>query len=192
MLAWSVLVIPMVLIARYYKKSLPTWFSLHWMVNVLALLLISVAFILVLIAKGTVVATPHSIIGVLVFILSLLQGILGQVANKMWYEGKVPGLFPDKLHWYLGRLVVALAITNTYLGIDLFGGNIVSYILFSCFIVLTLVFAVFLECRVGQTVSLFCSCFSVFFLISRSWLDRFLTPLLILILRVLSRESMNP
>lgn len=50
-LAWSSLVVPALLIARYFKKKLPTWFTYHWSINVLALLMVSVAFILAIVGK---------------------------------------------------------------------------------------------------------------------------------------------
>lgn len=88
-------------------------------------------------------------------ILAIIQGILGQVSNYMWREGKPPALFPDKIHWYLGRLVLLLAVVSVYLGLDQFAGDTSSYIFYSCHVGLTIAFVIFLEYRVGQTVLTF-------------------------------------
>jgi len=175
MISWSVLVIPTIILARYFKKKLPSWFTFHWAVNLLALAATVVAFILARyglfpflpskfssafhqknsfsffsnVGLGYFPIHAHSIIGIMTIVLSMIQGVLGQVANKMWREGKLPSLFPDKVHWYLGRVILVLAILCIYLGLNKFGGDITSYILYSVHLALTIAFVIFLEVKIG-------------------------------------------
>jgi hypothetical protein len=49
-------------------------------------------------------------------IFLLLQCILGYLSNALWYEGKPPQWYPDKLHWLVGRTLLIGGIVNCFLG----------------------------------------------------------------------------
>jgi len=83
-------------------------------------------------------------------LLGLFQGILGQIANQMWFEGKQPTFWPDKIHWYFGRLIILLSIVNIFLGLDLFGAELTSFLLYAAFVLLTIIFFIYLQVKVGQ------------------------------------------
>jgi len=49
--AWSLLVTPMAILARYFKHAVKTWFKFHMIINLIALLSVIASFILILISK---------------------------------------------------------------------------------------------------------------------------------------------
>ena len=50
-IAWAFLVVPSMIFSRYFKIVYKKWFQLHWILNVVALLMAYMALILVLICK---------------------------------------------------------------------------------------------------------------------------------------------
>jgi hypothetical protein len=81
------------------------------------------------IAQGTshfdvVDSNPHQLVGLIVMILTAMQPILGFVADRMFVANRfeVP-VFPDRVHWWLGRLIIVAAFVNIYLGFKLFPGK---------------------------------------------------------------------
>jgi hypothetical protein len=58
----------------------------------------------------------HVKLGLIVWILALVQGVLGFLINKWFDPARSSTPFSDKLHWWLGRLLVTGAIINVFLG----------------------------------------------------------------------------
>jgi hypothetical protein len=122
---WCVLFPAALFVARYYKKQMQHWFYLHVLLVSAGALFVIIAFgIAVEMVKGTGsegFTTKHSRLGVLVFLVMFLQCLLGIIAHLKYIPTReaVP-LFPDRLHWYTGRVVVILAMTNCLMGLYLF------------------------------------------------------------------------
>ena len=81
--------------------------------------------------------------------------ILGVVSDKLWFPNKAPTWWPDKLHWWLGRVVACLAIANLFLGLPLTAGSVdavpvAAWALLSTWLAVTLLLVGFLEASVGQ------------------------------------------
>jgi len=149
-LGWALGITPMGILARFYKASIPKWFMIHWMTNTSALILILTAFILIFIEFNGFVPSVHSYLGVLIFSLGLLQAILGQVSNKMYFQGKKPKFWPDKLHWILGYVVISFALFNSFLGFANYFVSVFTYVVYGIYIIVILSFFIFLQVRVGQ------------------------------------------
>jgi len=85
--------------------------------------------------------------------------LLGFTSHWMWHPGKLPAFFPDKIHWWTGRIVVLMAVTTIFLGIDLYQElygdveDIVPMVLMGVYVAVTLVVVVWLETTIGQKVS---------------------------------------
>jgi uncharacterized membrane protein YhaH (DUF805 family) len=94
----------------------------------------------------------HQVIGLIIFIFAVLQTILGVVINHLFDANRSTLPWHDQLHWWLGRLVMLLAVINIFLGIELYGENeSVLMGLFGAFIVIVIgVFAVG-QWKFGQT-----------------------------------------
>jgi len=120
-----------ILVARYYK-NLAKWFEVHAFLMFSAVALISAAFGIIVNAVhkdfphsdkyGNLRLQVHSAIGLAVYILLLIQYILGFVTHKMYVPGRAgPPVFPDKVHWFTGRLTLTGAIVNGFIGLSLLG-----------------------------------------------------------------------
>jgi len=62
--------------------------------------------------RGTThISSLHSIAGIAVFCGLIVQLMLGTLSDELWDASRTsPPLFPDRLHWYCGRMVLVLAI----------------------------------------------------------------------------------
>ncbi|KAI9325794.1 hypothetical protein DFJ73DRAFT_868323 [Zopfochytrium polystomum] len=133
-LAWGVFPPVAVLVARHFKARLGhTWYILH-----VALLLIGTGLItalgLVFIELqvpssstrliGASGADPHKPIGTVVaFVLFPLQIVLGFISNALFSPDRPSIPWWDRLHWWVGRAVMVLAVVEIYLGLRLFGAS---------------------------------------------------------------------
>lgn len=120
--SWGVLSVVSIIIARWFKWVGHTWFILHKSLNIIAILLTLIAFVISLVMvkpfrQTSSVALTHAIVGLIVVILSVFQGLIGQLADKLYNPNRVTApLWPDKIHWYCGRFVQLLAIPTIVLG----------------------------------------------------------------------------
>lgn len=66
---------------------------------------------------------------------AVLQVLLGIVADRLWKSSrdKVP-IFPDKTHWWLGRIAILTSILTIFLGFASYGVSIAFYIVFGLWI----------------------------------------------------------
>jgi hypothetical protein len=93
----------------------------------------------------------HHVIGTLIVSLSLLEVCLGFYSNAMWKPGKPPHIIDDKMHWYVGRLAILLAIVNIFLGIIQYTDRIAALATMCSLAVVTyIIAAVYLQMQIGQ------------------------------------------
>eukprot|EP00300_Choanocystis_sp_HF-7_P033748 c46168_g1_i1.p1 GENE.c46168_g1_i1~~c46168_g1_i1.p1 ORF type:complete len:274 (-),score=44.81 c46168_g1_i1:73-774(-) len=125
-LAWLFLVPCSVLVARFCKALLGVWwFRVHMALGLLVLAATVAGFALGLLYstddfKGSNIA--HKILGQAIVVITIGQCLLGAVADRMWSPSRdrVP-IFPDRVHWWAGRLAAAGGLTNCVLGVLAFG-----------------------------------------------------------------------
>ena len=73
--------------------------------------------------------SAHAMLGLFITLAALAQGALGYAADKLWsLQRKHTPLVPDKLHWYLGRLLAVLGAMNVLFGIFLYSTPEVPYL----------------------------------------------------------------
>lgn len=113
--------VPATLLARYYKRFIPVWFKIHYRIHCFALFTTLLAFWAIW-AHSEYELEFNSIHTVLGFVLVLAavfgQSLLGYLSNKLWFPGKPPHWYPDKMHWWLGRGILVAGMINCFLGID--------------------------------------------------------------------------
>ena len=119
--AWCLLMLPGMWLARYFKVQMPKWFTYHWRIQAVAFVFMLVGFVLAWVAlSGRIDTSPHGLIGFTVVFAMTAQVVLGYLSNALWFEGKPPHWYPDKMHWWLGRLAGILGLVNLFFGIDAF------------------------------------------------------------------------
>jgi Ca2+/Na+ antiporter len=68
----------------------------------------------------------------------------------MYFQGKKPKFWPDKLHWILGYVVISFALFNSFLGFANYFVSVFTYVVYGIYIIVILSFFIFLQVRVGQ------------------------------------------
>ncbi|KAJ3031222.1 UNVERIFIED_CONTAM: hypothetical protein HDU68_005828 [Siphonaria sp. JEL0065] len=129
-LAWAVVPPIAIFVARYLKKKWGhRWFLTHSALFVLGtggLMVIALTAVEVQMAPGVtrfIGSSNHGILGtVIALILYPLQCVLGWLSDKWFDQDRLAVPWWDKLHWFVGRSVVLMAIVNIHLGIVEYGG----------------------------------------------------------------------
>jgi hypothetical protein len=133
-LAWAVCTSLGIFIARYTKNNMPVWWMYwHIIVFVLTIVLTILGFICALGLKGWKLTfeNPHTVIGFIIFLGTFLQPILGIIADRMFVPTRTgPPIFPDQIHWYVGRLLWLTGLLNIYLGLELVGAHFLLKVAF--------------------------------------------------------------
>lgn len=125
LLAWWVFMIPGSILARYFKWAIPTWYFKHWKMQLTGVFFAFAGFVTILSHKNwefpdvlswsagkekSIAHMIHTFVGTLVVLILLpSQVILGYLSNKLWYAGKPPHFWPDKLHWIVAWFGVIAA-----------------------------------------------------------------------------------
>lgn len=146
LVAWVAMSAVATFIARYLKDLGHPWYLMHRGMMTIVVVFTFISFILITIhvgADGVHYGSPHAVIGVLVIMFSIVQPLIGILSNRWWSPSRngTP-VFPDVIHWWLGRLVILLGFVNCLLGILLYNGGSASgaLILFLIWVVVTIVY----------------------------------------------------
>ena len=150
LVSWALIAFPSVFIARHLKVLLPKWFYIHRAALSASFALTIAAFIIIFVDVGSYQPTAHAAVGITIMALTVTQVILGVVSNATWKAGVGPRLFPDKLHWFIGRALLLLVIAEFYLGLAHIGAGTTSYILLSAWVGATLIYGIAMELHVGS------------------------------------------
>jgi hypothetical protein len=138
-LAWAVLGNIGVFVSRYLKPLGHRWYLLHRHIMLgvvfLAVLGFALAFAKMQLDGGKHFALPtaddhynfHNVFGLAIFIAMFVQVLLGFVSNRLFNADRsaVPW-WPDRVHWWFGRLVLFCAFLNIYLGLWKLQGHILT------------------------------------------------------------------
>jgi hypothetical protein len=88
----------------------------------------------------------HAILGIIIIVLVAWQMILGIVADRVWQAkhkktGEFPATtwFPDRTHWWVGRVILVIACINIFLGIAEMGYSWPFYVGWAIFCILLIV-----------------------------------------------------
>ena len=126
-IAWIVSPFIGIFIARFMKSKLGhTWYTLHRLFMGVSTILFTVAaFVLILLYKRPphFQGSFHFLLGLLVTIGCILQGVLGYISNATFDPERASVPLVDFAHWWLGRLLFIAGIVNVYLGILIYEEN---------------------------------------------------------------------
>ncbi|RMD41163.1 hypothetical protein DV735_g3950, partial [Chaetothyriales sp. CBS 134920] len=146
-----------IFIIRFYggRKTLAS--RLHIWLNILALLLTTVVFILGFIAVGPrrSLTNPHHGIGVAIYVLVWAQMLQGCIFHrKDMHIRRFSRPLKVLLHAWLGRALALLAITQVALGLTLYGSPLYLFVLYALYLfgllVLWFIFTWLVERRKAQ------------------------------------------
>jgi uncharacterized membrane protein YhaH (DUF805 family) len=134
-LAWCALLFCGSFFARYLKVLTTAWFKIHVALQTVGVAVVLAAFIIIFVSRGGVFTMgAHQVIGTIIFALTMAQPFIGLIADRLFdpSRSKVPA--QDQIHWWVGRLLLVLAIVNIFLGIDrLFINSTGAYIMYGLF-----------------------------------------------------------
>jgi hypothetical protein len=120
LLAWVALATPSMFIARFLKDLGRPWYVLHRALLNIVLLFTLVAFVLITIERALVkgnYGSPHSYIGIVVVIMTIVQVVFGVLSNRLWSPERVgTPVYPDMIHWWLGRALLLAGAGNAAYG----------------------------------------------------------------------------
>jgi len=139
------------ILARFLKKF-TWWFNAHRILMSIVTLLCLIGFALGVKGSPTHFDHFHKVLGLLIFIMSLAQPIIGVLADRLFdpNRDKVP-IFPDKIHWVLGWVTIFCGMLNIAIGLGYYSGTkkwvlaiyIVLFIIYVCALVGYSVFRIF-------------------------------------------------
>jgi hypothetical protein len=120
LLAWVALATPSMFIARFLKDLGRPWYLLHRALLNIVLLFTLVGFVLITIERAIVkgnYGTPHSYIGIVIVIMTIVQVVFGVLANRLWSPAREgTPVYPDMIHWWLGRALLLGGAGNAAYG----------------------------------------------------------------------------
>eukprot|EP00479_Gromia_sphaerica_P011361 TRINITY_DN5575_c0_g1_i1.p1 TRINITY_DN5575_c0_g1~~TRINITY_DN5575_c0_g1_i1.p1 ORF type:complete len:295 (-),score=53.07 TRINITY_DN5575_c0_g1_i1:430-1314(-) len=144
-IAWGVFVPFSLVVARFFKPYKPMWFYIHRLLNTLAILLTIAAFFMGIAVFGDHTQTAHMAIGIVVFILALQQPL-----NAFFRPSKRDGMTRARhrwefLHFWGGRICVALGLANVAIGMTITAliSTVYIYILWLTFAAIALLYIYF-------------------------------------------------
>ncbi|KAI9326001.1 hypothetical protein DFJ73DRAFT_867496 [Zopfochytrium polystomum] len=145
-LGWAVFPVVGIFTARYLKDALGhNWYRIHVGCMVGGTLLFTALGLAAIELQVSSTATrfigdatsSHRPLGTVIALAILpLQTILGYVSNALFNPTRTSIPWWDQLHWWVGRVVVCLAVIELYLGLDLYGSSIIVKALYWVWIVL--------------------------------------------------------
>jgi len=113
-----------VFVARYLKDFY-WWFPLHIFVQGFGVLLSFSSFIIALLMTPRHFSTLHSWFGLCVLCFTALAPALGLAAHIVYdHSRRDPPIWPDKIHWWVGRLTLVLSYITIFLGLRQYGSNV--------------------------------------------------------------------
>ena len=148
-IAWLVLVPVGVIFARYFKSAGHIWYISHVTIQGAASLMTFVAAALIFAsiwpstsfdAKTEYMVVTHASLGVIVVVIGcFIQPLMGKIADSRYEPSRVETpVFPDKVHWWMGRSIWLLAFVNVWLGVAVNAIAIVWWIVMGAVVMLGL------------------------------------------------------
>jgi nitrite reductase (NO-forming) len=122
-IAWGVCALTAALLPRYGRVLGGwVWFIAHIVLAVLALLLSIAGFILTTVRQTQLGRThfnsAHGVLGLMVFILAMIQPLIGLVSHFTFDKDRKRVSVVDRIHQAVGWILVPFAIATCYVGLD--------------------------------------------------------------------------
>jgi hypothetical protein len=134
------------LLVRFYAKSPGKAIKYHAYLNIVAVGLSTVVFVLGFIAVGPPrnLTNPHHGIGVAIYVLILLQAFGGRLVRKI--QGRS---FRLHIHRWSGRILALLGVIQVPLGLTLYGSPKYTFILYALWMAFLVLLFFILDYREG-------------------------------------------
>ncbi|RMZ90342.1 hypothetical protein DV736_g2436, partial [Chaetothyriales sp. CBS 134916] len=126
-----------IFIIRFYGRRKTLASKLHVWLNILALLLTTVVFILGFIAVGPrrSLTNPHHGIGIAIYVLLWAQALQGCIFHrKDMHIRRFSRPLKVLVHAWLGRALALLAMTQVALGLTLYGSPLYLFLLYAFYL----------------------------------------------------------
>lgn len=129
MLSWVLLGTAATFVSRYLKPLGEIWFRAHVAVA-FAIVVGSITGFWVIVAHiqsdgGAHFDSVHARTGLALLLLAALQILLGYVSHTRYNPARTHApIYPDRLHWYLGRGVLLLSFATALMGVEVAGGGL--------------------------------------------------------------------
>jgi hypothetical protein len=140
-IAWLVFAPAGILIARYSKETLVhSWFRIHFTLLLFSSLFTVIATFVIFYStwpsttfdnKADSLSVTHAAFGIIVIVIGgFLQPALGKYSDFKYSPGrhKTP-VFPDKVHWWVGRSLYMLAFGTIWMGVKVFGVGVYGWVI---------------------------------------------------------------
>jgi len=150
MFVWVLLITSTTYLARFLKDIGHAWFLIHRILNSISVIISLAAWIEIIVLLGYYRAGGHHILGTIIIAFSLVQPVLGFLANKFYKPDreKTP-IFPDRIHIQLGRLFILASFVQVYLGFCAYGVHVAVWGLYSAWLVIILFIDILSEFIIG-------------------------------------------
>ncbi|EGC39611.1 hypothetical protein DICPUDRAFT_147581 [Dictyostelium purpureum] len=115
------LLMPFSIFSARFLKVFMWWWPIHYVCNGLASICAIIGFGMALkMVGGFDFSTTHSIFGIITLCLVVVSILFGVLSHFLWKptREKTP-IFPDILHWFIGRITFALSIASIITGMVL-------------------------------------------------------------------------
>ncbi|KYR02862.1 cytochrome b561 / ferric reductase transmembrane domain-containing protein [Tieghemostelium lacteum] len=111
------IMIPIGIFISRYLKIYKWWFPIHIFLQSSALAFMLTGYIIMLTKIGFTLETNHAKVGFATILLMVITYV-GGIISHLFYDPKRKSapIFPDRLHWYSGRLIYLLSQVTLILG----------------------------------------------------------------------------
>lgn len=132
-IGWGVCSVLGAFLARYFKHLGHRWFVAHITLNVVGMVCVLTGFLVAFsltplpYTKTDALTLLHVWLGTLIVGGGVIaQPFLGWLADKRWQpDRKQVPVFPDIIHWWVGRCCILSALLNCFIGLWILQADIV-------------------------------------------------------------------
>ena len=161
--AWGGVFLCGAIIARYVPKSRVSWFPAHWILQLIGVCMTIAALVLTIVylsqigmshfSTYSVSRGAHQIVGIICIAFMAASFGLGIGSHVVYDKDRHgPPVFPDQIHWWIGRIGILLGIASVFLGIWEMQVDAFYYGIFAAIVGAILLLVVLLE--IGRIKSL--------------------------------------
>lgn len=144
--------IPFSIIIIRLGSNLNRWFPLHILLALIGVGLIIAGAVFGFFLSNGQFSSTHQLTGVVIVGILFVEIIVGIVISKLWKIDRSTIPWYNKVHWWIGRLVILLAFVNIFLGFNILNLALWMYILTGIVMILWIVVYVSLIVKLPQTM----------------------------------------
>jgi len=149
-----IVIFPGMLLARYFKLIMRKWFYFHIALQLLGFTGIIVSFVIVfVIAKDRKFTVGlHEVFGLVAVCAFGLEVFFGVISHCMFNPSRpYPPIFPDRMHWWLGRGAFLWSLVTILLGLLFIEAPMHDFVVYMVWLGCAIIVVTILQTMVGQT-----------------------------------------